>query len=483
MRAQLILDCGGRVLSALLVTADGQQVPCSQDIRFVAARYVSADLLYEPRVAEAEDFIWEDALETVAKATARDFFQRARRIGLRRPWDAQASERALLLASPLAVLSSAVALTDRAARASLPRVAMALLDAMLDPAFSFLAERQIAFAEIDPIVILPAQVGRHARLVLQKLFRRRGFRPPAIVSRDLAAAVARIDEPPGECLVLDASDEQLQLQRVSIEGGENERRFRTLASTTWPALGWNHWSARIAEALHVTATAAFDRALISLLTGSPDSLKPRLTHGALQSALDDAWVAAQRNEIAGRLREIDVSGLRVLFAGELFALDAVRAVFGGNGVTGTPVLDQAAGGIAGALRWLRAAEERQLVLVPGGGLRVNNFHGEAIELVSPEQLPAAGEACFVETDLRFAGEAAKSFVMHLQWGADQTPEGNATLCAMPLELRRDSNDLRLSVHLRRSRSGRRLHGTVEARMARGVVAAQAQFAEELEVRR
>ena len=112
MRPQLIIDCGGGALSALLATADGELVPFSQEIRQVATRHVSPAILFEPRIVESPDFIWEDALETLSKSSAQNFFQRARRVGIRRPWDPNASAEALQLASPLTVLSSPAALAD-----------------------------------------------------------------------------------------------------------------------------------------------------------------------------------------------------------------------------------------------------------------------------------------------------------------------------------------------------------------------------------
>ena len=72
--------------------------------------------------------------------------------------------------------------------------------------------------------------------------------------------------------------------------------------------------------------------------------------------------------------------------------------------------------------------------------------------------------------------------MHLLWGSDRAPEGNATLCAVPIQLRGQS-ELCLRLNLRRSRAGRRLHGTVEACMPRDVVIARARFTQELEVMR
>ncbi len=254
---QLVIDLGGRVLSALLVTADGELVPCSQEIRQVATRHVSADILFEPRVVEDRDFLWDDALESFEKSGAHNFFPRAKRVGLRRPWDPQASVEALQLASPLTVLSSPEALADRTVRTILPRVASAMLEALLEPTFTFVEERQLAAGNVDPVVVLPAQIGRHARLVLRSLFRRRGFRRLTIVSRELAAAMTLGEQAPFACVVFETSETDLHVHRVVVaEGEEGERRFRTAASATLPGLGWNYWSVQIAEALRMTPGAA-----------------------------------------------------------------------------------------------------------------------------------------------------------------------------------------------------------------------------------
>jgi hypothetical protein len=478
MRPQLIIDCGGRVLTALLVTAEGLVVPCSQEIRQIATRHVSAAILFEPRIVEDRDFIWEDALEALSKATAQNFFQRARRIGLRRPWDPQASAEALQLASPLSVLSSASALADRTVGAVLPGVGFALLDALLEPAFSFLAGRQLAAGEVDPILVLPAQTGRKARLVLEKLFRHRGFRRLTLVPREIAAAMALVAEAPCAGVVLETAENDLHLHRVEIDGDARGPRFRTAASITLPDFGRSHWIARIAEALRTTPSAAFDRSLTSLLTGSPESLPSRVTHGALQSVLDDAWIAAHdmAEHLRAPLAKLAAEGLPVMFAGEIFLLDAVRRLFDARSLA-APLLDH-------TVRSVALAMQSPCVIAHGGSLRVNAFHGETVELLSHAQLPASGEACLIETDFRLAsnGAATGPFLIQLLWGTDRAAEGNATLCAMPLELR-GHDQLRLTLHLRRNRDGHRLHGTLEARMPRDVVVARTRFTEELEVLR
>lgn len=486
MRAQLIIDCGGRVLSALLVTADGQIVPVSQEILSVAARHVSTDVLFDPRVPEHPDFIWEDALETLAKARPRDFFHRARRIGLRRPWDAQASPDALLLASPLTVLSSAAALADRSAAAALPQFSMAILDALLEPAFAFVVERKLAPADVDPIFVIPSHTGRAARNGLQKLVRRRGFRSATLVKREIAATMGLIEEEACDALVVDATDDDVHLHRVAVEGGP-DASVRTIRSSTLRELGWSHWVSRIAAALRTSASPAFDRALVARLTGSPESLPATLTFAALSEVLDEAWVEAERCEWNDRLREhlreLGATNSRIVLLGEIFGLDPVRRVFDAARLD-APTLDRTVRGVAMAMRWLAADASRRLRLASAASLRMNSMRGEAVELLAPGQLPAPGESCHFERGFRFAGDgfADKSFLVHLLWGTDSVPEGNATLCVMPLELQRPGDrDLRLTVHLRRSRGGERLNGTAEARI--GHNAAAAQFAEELEVRK
>jgi len=483
MRPQLIVDCG-RVLSALLVTADGQLVPCSQEIRHVATRHVSSDVLFDPRVTEDPDFVWDEALEMLGKATPRNLFQRARRIGLRRPWDPQAAAEMLPLTSPIDVLSSPAALADPVASAVAPAIAFALLDALLEPTFAFVAERGIDAADAAAVVVLAAHASRAACTVLKTLFRRRGFRRMTIICREIAAAMALVEQVPAVCLVIDASDDDLHLHRVTIDDDnvEDRRKLRTVASMTIPGLGWSAWSEQIAAALRTPASSAFERGLLSLLTGSPESLPSRLTHGALESVLDDAWIASRAAEVRERLRAplaaLGAAAEPVVFVGEIFALDAVRKAFAATAALNAPVLDHAVRSVA-----LARCASRHVAIVRGGTLRVDSGRGEAVELLTPEQLPAPGESCHFTADFRFAGEGAgKAFLLNLLWGADRVPRGNATLCVLPLELRADAGDtLRLAVRLRRSGSGRRLSGTVEARMPSDVVAARAQFAEELEV--
>lgn len=466
MKPQLIVDCSGSVLSALLVTADGELVPCSQEIQQVATRHVSTAILFEPRVVEDRDFIWDDAIESMSKATAQSFFQRAKRIGLRRPWDPQASPDALLLASPLAVLSSPAALADRVAGAALPRVAFALLDALLDPLFAFAREER----DCEAAVIVSPRAGRRARLVLQEVFRRRGIRAVTIIPREIAAAMGLIAQTPCACLVVELSNRDLHVHRVEIEGEKQAPRFHTARSIALPDLGRTHWLTLIAEALDEKPSAAFDRSLTSLLTGSPDALPPRVTHASLDRALDERWLGA--HELNDRIREplAELAGenLPLLFAGELFSIVQIRALFGPSAVH-APKLDDLVRNAATAMRSPFSIASKR-------SLRIATSANQSIELLANEQFPAPGDACRVDTDFAIGGDTTgKALLIQLL-------RGDATLCAMPIELR-EHVDLRLTLKLRRAANGSRIHGTLEARMPRDVVVAHARFAEALEVSR
>lgn len=466
MTPQLIFDCSGNILSALRVTADGEIVPCSQEIQQVATRHVSAAILFEPRIIEDRDFIWEDALESLSKATPQNFFQRARRIGLRRPWDPQASADALQLASPLAVLSSPAALADRVAGAALPRVASALLDAMLDPLFACARDDR----DCEAAVIVSPRTSRRARLVLSNIFRRRSMRRLTVVPREIAAAMALTAQAPCACIVVEASNTALHIHRVEVEGNPQAPRFRATRSIALPDLGRTHWLAQIAGALNEKPSAALDRSLTSLLTGSPDALPPRVTHASLERALDDDWV--RTHALADRMREtlVEVAGenLPMLLVGDLFSLPPMRALLGTRAIH-APQLDDGVRNVAASMR-------SAFTIASSRALRIGTSANQSFDLIAPEQLPAAGEACRVDTDFAIGGDGAGTAVLI------QLLCGDATLCAMPLDVR-GCADVRLTLKLRRAANGSRVHGTLEARMPRDVVVARARFAEQLEVSR
>ncbi len=456
MRPELIIDCGSRIVSALLVTEDGLVLPCSQEIRQTAMRHVASGIAFDRRVTEHTDFIWEDALDVLSKAQPHQFFQRARRVGLRRQLDVDFAAEALHLASPLSVLSSAAALADPAVEKALPTVAMAMLDALLDPVFAFVSSRELERSNVDAVVILPAHAGRHARVALQKVFRRRGFRRLTIVSREIAAAMVLIDTPVPECQVWDVSDEGLHIHRVTLDMEGNERRLTTVASTTLHTLNWNDWVRRIAAAvrndaerrqLPVPTLSMFDRALTAFLTGS-----------------------SQDASCPG------IDAVRRLFTN-------AAGIAEGAPASDVPVLDRLVRGVASATLWLRDDASRRVAVRPSGSLRINTSRGETVEILSGGQLPAPGENCHIRTKLAFRGatDTAGPFLVHLLWGVDGAPEGNATLCAMRVDRGAAANSqgaLLVAVHLRRSRGGRRLNGTVDVRDSARAGALRSRFTQE-----
>ena len=56
---------------------------------------------------------------------------------------------------------------------------------------------------------------------------------------------------------------------------------------------------RLAAALETAPSSSFDRALTALLTGAPESLALRLTHGAVQGVLDGAWIEGGSTGVRG----------------------------------------------------------------------------------------------------------------------------------------------------------------------------------------
>lgn len=491
-RAQWIIDYGSRVLSALLVTPDGELLSCSQEIRQTAVRHIAAEIVFDERAAGDRPYSWEDAAASLTSANAHTLFSRARRLGVRRLWDSPDSGNVVHLRSPLTVLSSPAALADPHVSASLYPVAAALIDALIDPLVAFVTERGFAPEAIDTLVILPAHTGRRARLTLQRVLRRRGFGSATVVPRELAAAMALLQTASTTCQVWDLSDDDLHLHSVALERDGDARRLRTVQARTLRGFGRAFWISAMAAAFRerdeaLGSPAALDRALTTLLTGTPQS-SMRLNHRMLEEILDTSWQRRQRTELAASLQpaleEMQAHG-PVLLSGDLCAIEAIRGVFMMLGATneGVPQLERLMRNVATAALWLRADPLRRLIVHPSGGLRVNTLRGEAIELMAATQLPAAGEHAYVATQLRFAGEMAgeRSFLLHLLWGADRVPEGNATLCALPIELGsapRAGLPLRLAVQLGRSGSGHGLVGRLVAQIDGRYAARPRWFTEE-----
>lgn len=471
---RLMIDIGGRVLSAALALDDGQIIPISQEIRNTATRYVSTEILFEPRVPEHRDFTWDDSLESLGKASARDFFQRARRIGLRRPWDPQLSTDVVSITPPLSVLSSPAAIADTHAQHWLPRFAIAMIDALLDPIFGFVAERRIAAERVDVVVIIPSYASRIARRGITRLVRHRGFRSVLLLRREIAAAMTFLENS-GVCDVADSTHDDLQIHRVALYRDDERMTFKTVHSSLHKDLGWHHWASRIASAIGTTPAPAFDRALLSALSGSPSSTP--LPH----STIDRALAQSQLDDDLGNALRGDASSV---YIGELASVDAIRERIRGIAVTRTS--EEILRAVAATMQWRDHRDTRRICVAPRGTLRLDTLHGNTIELLRPGQLPAPGESCVIQQELRITGEQAplNSVLVHLLWGGNSTIEGNATISAMRVPLHGSSGErLRLAIRLHRSRGGALLHGFIEAHSSRGGIPVHARFTEDLEVTR
>ena len=469
-------------------------MPCSQEIHGVSSRYLSSEILFDPRPSEQPDFLWDDAAEVLANATPATLFQRTRRLGLRRPWDLQPSQGALRLSSPLAVLSSPKAVADPAIQEVLPGVGVFLLEAVLDPLFSFFSKGNFVVKETDAILVVPAHTGRLAHLALHKVFRRRGFRRVTLLAREIAASLALLQEAPLECLVWDVSGNDLHLHRVALTRTGTSLQIRTQAARTAPGLGWTYWIQQIAAALASKGRApepwrpwvpALEKALKGLLTGSLDVLELpgaspfRLSHNLIQEVLDDEHCELLAEDLRVRLEPqltaLDAWGRPVIQLGAICSVDPLRRLFLSAvaaeeplSVLQRPILERTTRSVATGLLWTRKDPSRRLATPPSGSLRLNSLHGEALELLPASQLPGPGEESVLRHRFHFTGNPNERspFLVNLLWGSDPSPHGNASLCAFPFEVDLPANGERhaigITAHLRLSNNGRQLTGTVRA---------------------
>jgi hypothetical protein len=496
MRPRLIIDFGDRTIFALLVTPDGELLPCSQEVRQVTTRYFSTEILFDPKESERPDFFWEEALAPLAAADSRTLFARMRRLGVRRPWEFDSPAEALRLPSPLAVLSSPAALVDPLVKAVLPGVGVALLAGLLEPVFAAATSRGVSLQNTEAIVVVASSTSLQARRALYKVLRRCGFPQLTLLPREIAAGMVLAAEPPPEYCVWDMMGDDLHLHRVAVESWKEVRRFRTVTTRTIRGLGWPYWVQQVATALASTQRTdssrliapSLDRALMGLLGGSHDSTEVpatpplRLTHDLLNETFAPGQFPELAPEVHGLVRpvieELSAVGLPTILLGAICGLERMEALFLALSEASQPPavaqrssLERTAYGVADLLLWLRAAPGRRFEIPPSGSLRLNTLHGDTCELLTAEQLPSPGEHGHFQRSFHFAGspQPAETFLLHLLWGADIAPEGNATLCTIPLELEpqvRGNGDLCLSLDLLRSRSGRRLTAHVEARLGR-----------------
>jgi hypothetical protein len=488
----LVVDCGDRTFVALVVEEDGRLSFCSHQVRQVVTRYLSADIVWDPAACEGPEFSWDEVAEGLARPSPRSFFERSRRLGLRRLWDGSLAAGGLLLPSPLAVLSTPAASLENAESSALGAAAITLLEALLRPMFASLAGRRLSNG-LAVTVIVPSHAGRLARLALRKVFRRQGLCRLRFLAREVAAAMALVGEPYRECLVVEPSASDLHLYRVGLATADAECRVQTLAASTVSGLGWNDFVRRIAATLEVPPRepgalfSAVDRGLAALVDGAlppvelPTSPPSLLTHASLADLCERLHSAdglgEPRARLRGVLRGMKAEGLPTLLLGSLCAAGAVQATIHGlvggevpPAVSRMPVLERPARGLASAMRWQREAPGRSVTALPSGALRLDTLGGATHEILAARHLPEPGEERALWRRFRLAAAPdARELVVHLLWGMDGSPAGNSSLCALPVTVVAGAEpaELRLGLRLRRSRRGRRLEGLVEVRLKPG----------------
>jgi hypothetical protein len=487
MQPCLVVDFREHSLFALLLTPEGEVVPCSQELGGVVTRYLSADVLLEPSVTERGDFDWEAVQELFAADCRPGFGMRRRRLGLLRPWELKPGTEAVVIQHPLQVLSSPAAALDRTQRQDLLDAAAALTLELLSPVFLFLAQRGLAASEMEAAVVVPAQAGSRAIELLRRIFRQAGFRRLGLLRREAAAALALLAEgSPAGHLVVDLEDDALHVHKVLLEQRAELLVLRNAGSRSLRGMGRSWLVQRIAAALRSagrmaerTPAAALDRGLAGLcggpypaeVAGEPPL---RLNRGMLAELFDAGLGEELAKELDRRLRpvlrDLDAGGAPLVTLGSALAIGELETMLvwaaGGKqpaSVTQTPVRERCARGAAALLSWRAGGIGRQVEVHEASGLRIDSLRGGSIEVLPVERLPRRpGESRAFCQHLRVESAADPVFapgqlVVNFLWGCNPDPQYSATVCTLALDLdaplREAQPHLSLQIAVRRSRHG------------------------------
>jgi hypothetical protein len=490
----LIIDFRRHSLFALLVTAAGEVVPCTQELGGVVTRSFSADFLFAPGVTERGDFDWETLAEVFPSGTQRPSAKLARRLGVLRPWDRLPDGQTVVLQPPLEVLSSAaLAGSDPAQRRDLFAAAAALAGEQLSPVFESLARRGLSPRDVAAVAIVPASTGRRAALLLHMLFRREGCRRLALLRRETAAALALLDEgsPTGN-LIVDLEDEALHLHRVTLMSRPDAVSVRCLGSRSLRGVGRRQLVQRLGTALagagrlppgtHA-ASAALDRAFLGLCGGPYPAEVPgepplRLTQGLFAELLAQGAGADLAADLERQLRPCvaalfggeAASATPLVALGSAFAVSEIEVLVaraaGGEApasVARTPVRERCARGVAALLLRLAGGRPPKLEISDSAGVRIDDLRGGSIELLPAATLPQApsGAGTFRQRlRVESAPEAAEvggQLLVNLLWGCNPDPGYAAPLGSLVLETgdmkRSLQPHLSLELRLKRNRQG------------------------------
>lgn len=499
MRPHLIVDFREHSLFALLLTEEGDLVPCSQELEGAVTRYLPADLLLDPSVAERADFDWEAVQDLFLAGTQRAFAARSRRLGLLRPWELQSGSEAVVMEHPLAVLSSPVTEEEPARRRELLEATAFMIRELLSPIFRFVSHRELATHEVEVVAVVSAKAGRRAILMLHKIFRQAGFRRLGLLRRESAAALALLLEgSPSGNLIVDLEDEALHVHKVLLGHDTDHITLETAGSRSLRGLGRSFLIQRLAAALQRTGRlperaplTALGRALLGLsgiayseeVPGEPPF---RLTHGLLgelfAAGLGDKWASELNDRLRPILLELGTESAPIMVGlGSALATPEVeellvRAVDGKQpvSVAQTPVRERCARGVAALLIWLAGNPHRRLEVREAGGLRIDTMRGGSLELLSAATLPQApGESRVIHQRLRLECASRTVYesgriLVNLFWGCNPDPRYAASLCTLAVDVATtrapQPHHLDLVLHFKRNRHGR-LVGWVDATLA------------------
>lgn len=489
----LIIDFRRHGLFALLVTAEGEVVPCTQELGGVETRSFSGDFLFAPAVTERGDFDWDALAELFPAGARRPFAKVAQRLGVLRPWDRSPAGQTLALQPALQVLSSpAAAGCEPAQRRDLIAAAFALVGEQLSPVFQSLARRGLTPQEIEAVAILAPNSGRRAGLLLHLLFRREGCRRLTLLRREVAAALALLDEgSPSGNLIVDLEEEALHLHRVALRSRSEMVSLHHLGSRSVQGFGRRHLVQRLGAALARAgrlpsgahpASAALDRAFLGLCGGPyppevPGEPALRLTRGLVAEMLSLGLEAELAAELETRLGPClqalaggePISAAPLVALGSAFTVSELETLWARAvgaempaSVARVPVRERCARGVAALLLRLRSADPPRLEISDAASVRVDDLRGGSIELVPAVALPGAASGALsvhqrvrVEAGPEAAGVAGPLLV-NLLWSCDPDPAYAAPLGCLVIEAGggKPAGQLHLGLELRLKRDRR-----------------------------
>jgi hypothetical protein len=147
-----------------------------------------------------------------------------------------------------------------------------------------------------------------------------------------------------------------------------------------------------------------------------------------------------------------------------------------DSVSQIPVLERCARGVAATLLWLAEDPKRTIKIDRGGGLRINTLRGEALEILSADDLPQEpGESRRIRRILHVDAASATSnpLTVELSWGFCCEAAGNSLASVLALDEAASWDSPRtveLTMEIRRARLQPMWSGSAQASAGENPVA-------------